>query len=70
MTIEADGVRRISAEIAASIYESFGGAVDRGTIVDAVDEEFARYVAAPVQDFVPLLVERDVRARLRGRGGR
>jgi hypothetical protein len=70
MTIEADGVRRISTEIAASIYESFGGAVDRETIIHAVDEEFARYAAAPVQDFVPLLVERDVRARLGGRGVR
>jgi hypothetical protein len=57
-----------ASEIAAALYQSFGGTVDLATIADAVDLELARYAHAPVKSFVPLLVERDVRARFRDLG--
>jgi hypothetical protein len=40
--------------------------VDRDTLTAVVEADFHRYAArARVTDFVPVLVERDVRARLR-----
>jgi len=40
--------------------------VDRDTLTAVVEADFHRYVArARFTDFVPVLVERDVRARLR-----
>jgi hypothetical protein len=42
------------------------GAIDRDTLTAVVEADFHRYAArASFTDFVPVLVERDVRARLR-----
>jgi hypothetical protein len=63
--IEIDNVNPVAVEISTSLYESFGGRVDFAAIAELVDRELARYAQAPVQVFVPLFVERSVRARLR-----
>ncbi|GIE85565.1 hypothetical protein Are01nite_20450 [Actinoplanes regularis] len=38
--------------------------VDDATVVEHVNDIHKRYAAAPVRDFVPLLVEREARATL------
>jgi hypothetical protein len=43
----------------------FGDVVDRQTLDAVVQADFSRYAQARVKDFVPVLVERDVSARLR-----
>lgn len=65
MAIEIDNVNPVAVEISTSLYESFGGRVDFAAIAELVDRELTRYAQAPVQVFVPLFVERSVRARLR-----
>jgi hypothetical protein len=46
------------------------GNIDRDTLTVVVEADFRRYSStARVQDFVPVFVERDVRARLRRRYG-
>jgi hypothetical protein len=39
--------------------------VDRGIIDDVVREEHASFAGDPVRDYIPVLVERKVKARLR-----
>lgn len=39
--------------------------VDHDTLTAVVEADFRRYDSARIKDFVPLLVERDIRARLR-----
>ena len=65
MAIEIQGMNRVVDDIVGSLHVSFGGAVDIETITEAVERELTRYADAPIRDFVPLLVERDVRAHLR-----
>lgn len=38
--------------------------VDHDTLTAVVEADFRRYDSARIKDFVPVLVERDVRARL------
>jgi len=52
-------------DIVPSLHAAFVDTVDIGAIAVAVEAELARYKSARVRDFVPLLAERDVRARLR-----
>ncbi|MGZ8762812.1 MAG: three-helix bundle dimerization domain-containing protein [Acidimicrobiia bacterium] len=66
IAIEPDSEHRVVAEISTSLHEGFGGRIHRREIVELVERELARYAHAPIKDFVPLLVERHVRARLRG----
>ena len=68
MAIEVDHWQREAAEIATALHDCLGGAVAFEAIAEAVDLELARYLHVPVVDFVPLLVERSVRARLRELG--
>ena len=65
VTVKADDRRRYSAEIAASLYGQFRTVADLETLSELIDLELRRYAAVPVKDFVVLLVEREVRARLR-----
>ena len=52
-------------KLAASLHESFAAVASLEAISEAVDREFARYSDAPVKEFVPLLVEHAIGARLR-----
>ncbi len=50
-----------------SVVEALEGrvdAVDRDTLIAVVEADFRRYDGARIKDFVPVLVERDVRAQL------
>jgi len=53
-------VDRLSGELAAEY-----GQFDPATIETVVRAEFTRRSARPVQDFVPIFVERTLRRRLR-----
>jgi hypothetical protein len=44
--------------------------VDHETLTAVVEADFKRYESARIKDFVPVLVERDVRQRLVGRSRR
>jgi hypothetical protein len=44
--------------------------VDHETLTAVVEADFKRYESARIQDFVPVLVERDVRQRLLNRARR
>jgi hypothetical protein len=48
-----------------SLYVEFSDRTTREDVVRAVQDERRRWSAAPVKDFIPILVERSVRARLR-----
>jgi hypothetical protein len=39
--------------------------IDRGLISEVVDEEYDTFAGHPVRDYVPVLVERQVKGRLR-----
>jgi len=56
-------VERIRADLLAEFGDVAGDAVDR-----TVRAEFARRASSPVQDFVPIFVERSTRRRLRALG--
>jgi hypothetical protein len=45
-------------------------AVDHDTLTAVVEADFKRYESARIKDFVPVLVERDIRERLVLRGVR
>jgi len=47
-----------------SLEAQFGEAVDHHVLEAVVDADFAMYDDAHVKDFVPVLVEKDVRARI------
>jgi hypothetical protein len=51
--------------VADSLYVEFSDRTTRADVVRAVQDERQRWSAAPVKDFIPILVERTVRARLR-----
>ena len=53
--------------VTRSLNARLGAAVDPALIRAEVQAEFASYSQAPVRDFIPLLVEKRVRARLRVR---
>jgi hypothetical protein len=59
-------MRRVETVVHA-LHARFGMAVDVVAIRAEVEAEFARYSDAAVADFVPILVERGVQARLRSR---
>jgi hypothetical protein len=42
----------------------FGDRVDHDVLEAVVDADFARFEHAPIRDFVPVLVEKDVRERI------
>jgi hypothetical protein len=44
--------------------------VDHDTLTAVVEADFKRYESARIKDFVPVLVERDIRQRLVRRGVR
>ncbi|MGH3879416.1 MAG: three-helix bundle dimerization domain-containing protein [Actinophytocola sp.] len=48
----------------AALKHRLGAEYDRGTVDILVDAECARFAGARVLTFVPILVERSVRARL------
>jgi hypothetical protein len=48
-----------------SLYAEFGDRQTRDDLHRAVEDEKQRWSTAPVKDFVPILVERTVRSRLR-----
>jgi hypothetical protein len=57
-------VGRLSAELADRFHD-----VSPEAIEDEVRAEFVRWSAVPVQDFVPIFVERAMRQKLRTRTG-
>jgi hypothetical protein len=50
--------------VMTSLEAQFGEAVDQHVLQAVVDADFALYENAHVKDFVPVLVEKDVRARI------
>jgi hypothetical protein len=64
---ELDDIRHNGSKIAAALHKAFGVVAHLNEISEEVDRELSRYSDARVKDFVPLLVERNVRARLRAR---
>ncbi len=65
MTLTEQAFEHDIHDIVASLRATFVDAVDAGAVTSAVEAALARYESARVRDFVPLLVERYVRARLR-----
>ncbi len=59
--MEQAQVEQLSLELEAE----FGEVVDTQTLRAVVEARARRFDSAPVQDFVPLLVEREVRESLR-----
>lgn len=57
---EQAAIRRIVGDLAAELPD-----VEPGRIADAVDAEYARYQDSRIRDFLPILVQRAVRHRLR-----
>jgi hypothetical protein len=53
--------------VMTSLEAQFGEAVDHHVLEAVVDADFALYDNAHVRDFVPVLVEKDVRERIRRR---
>lgn len=56
--------------VVQSLQARFGTAVEPELIRTEVAAEFAAYSAAPVRDFIPILVEARVRSRLLRMAGR
>ena len=52
-------------DVAARLHAEFDAELTAGTVDAALDEVAARFAQAPVRSFVPLLVHRYARARLR-----
>jgi hypothetical protein len=48
----------------ASIWEEMHGLIDRGVILQALEEALAKYQNARIQTFVPILLRRDVTEKL------
>jgi hypothetical protein len=67
-TIAPEDRARETAQIAAALFVSFSDCVDLETISRAVECELGRYTDVPVKEFIALLVERNLRTRLRTHG--
>ena len=65
--VEADEVTALR-HVVDSLYAEFGDRATRDSLHHAVEDEHRRWSDAPVKDFVPILVERRVRGRLRAAG--
>lgn len=52
--------------LVTSLVAALAGRVDEQTVAAAVREEYAAYAGARITQFIPLLVEQKVRARLAG----
>jgi hypothetical protein len=63
-TAESAALDRVVEQLTAGLP-----AVPADRITDAVNIEYRRFDSGPVRDFIPILVERSVRARLRAGGG-
>ena len=50
--------------VADRLAQRFGDRVDRHTLDAVVEADFSRYADARIRDFLPLLVERDIRERM------
>ena len=55
------------AHVTERLVDDFAGQVDGGEVRNLVSEAYSVYAQARVQQFVPVLVDRSVRQRLRGR---
>ena len=53
--------------IVASLLERIATPIDLDTLVAVVRADFRRYDSARIKDFVPALVERDIREQLLNR---
>jgi hypothetical protein len=67
MSSQLSGSGRRVESVVQALHARFGAAVDVAAIAVEVEAEFAIYAKARVTDFVPILVERGVQARLRER---
>ena len=67
MLRETDSAQTGIESVVRALHLRFGSAVELTTIAAEVEYEVASYSAARITDFVPILVEREVRARLRSR---
>ena len=69
--MHAPAVRQQIERVVDALVSDELATVDRETLTAVVEADFHRYTTrARVTDFVPVLVERDVRARLRKHRGR
>ncbi len=50
--------------VMSSLEAQFGDAIDHHVLEAVVDADFARFDDAHIKDFVPVLVEKDVRERI------
>ena len=55
------------SHVADRLVDDFAGLVEDGEVRSLVTEAYAGLSHAPVQQFVPVLVDRSVRQRLRAR---
>ena len=62
--IEGQGVEVQKRFVMSSLEAEFGDAVDHDVLEAVVDADFARFDDATIKDFVPVLVEKDVRERI------
>ena len=60
-----ENAARIDLEpLIASIWEEMHGLIDRGMILQALEEALPKYQNARIQTFVPILMRRDVTEKL------
>jgi len=57
---EAEAIRRVTEAVADDLADTR----DPAEVEQAVEEAHRHYADAPVRDFVPILVEREARAKL------
>ena len=67
MTVGFVPVEQQVAHVAERLVDDFAGQVDGTEVRSLVSEVYSDYSHAKVQQFVPVLVDRSVRQRLRSR---
>ena len=61
-------IENVKDHIGEDLVDEAGEPADKRAIAEAVDAAAASFAEAPVQEFVPLLVEHDARDELRKQG--
>ncbi len=62
--IDVQDVKVQKRFVMSSLEAEFGDAIDHHVLEAVVDADFARFDDAPIKDFIPVLVEKDVRERI------
>ena len=63
--LNSDPSRARVESVVRSLHSRFGSSVDVADIEAEVEIEIGSYATARITDFIPILVEREVHARLR-----